>query len=261
MPSTGTALQERKTMTATPQTQMATPQGPADGTAAQMARTVLIVAALWTASSVGYYALVDALGLASGYDGAPVLFTAYYLGWAFLAAWVFRSLFSQVLTRDRLTREGLALLPILAGFGLFVVYGLPLLPSVSDIRAPASPPEFMFASAWYYLPKSADILFQQVLVAALILTGWRAGLGLWVLSLAIALAFGLFHLGLAFDGFLWLYVARFTLAATLFGALLPWLYLRVRSGFRYAYSLHWGFYAADATLTHFLLAAPPWAHV
>jgi hypothetical protein len=225
----------------------------------QMTRTLLVVVALWTVSSKGYYALVDALGLESGYDGAPVLFTAYYLGWTLLAAWLFRSLFADVLKRDRLTHEGLALLPILAAFGLFAVYILPLLPSVSEVRAPSNPPEFMFATAWYYLPKSADILFQQVLVAALIFTGVRAGLGLGVLSLGTAVAFGLFHLGLAFDGFIWLYVARFTLAATLFGALLPYLYLRVRSGFLYAYSLHCGFYAADAVLTHFLLAAPPWA--
>ncbi|WGW04117.1 hypothetical protein [Tropicibacter oceani] len=224
-----------------------------------IARTLFIVAALWIVSSQGYYALVDALGLENGYDGAPILFTGYYLGWAGVAAWLFRSLFNDVLDRDRLTREGLALLPILAGFAVFVVYVLPLLPKVSEVRAPANPPEFMFASAWYYLPKSADILFQQVLISALILTGVRAGLGLGAMSLGMAATFGLFHLGLAFDGFLWLYVARFTLAATLFGALLPYLYLRMRSGFRWAYSLHWSFYAADAVLTHLLLAAPPWA--
>ncbi|WP_372841825.1 hypothetical protein [Phaeovulum sp.] len=225
----------------------------------QVARALLIVAALWTVSSRGYYVLVDALGLDSGYDGAPVLFTAYYLGWATLAAWLFRPLFAEVLNRDRLAREGLAMLPILAAFGLFTVFVLPLLPYVSEVRAPANPPEFMFASAWYYLPKSADILFQQVLIAALIFTGVRVGFTLGVMSVGLAVSFGLFHLGLAFDGFIWLYVARFTLAATLFGALLPYLYLRVRSGFRWAYSLHWGFYAADATLTHLLLAAPPWA--
>lgn len=241
------------------QRQVLSAQGPATGTPSQIAGTLLVVAALWTVSSEGYYALVEAGELADGYDGAPVLFTAYYLGWAALAALMFRGLFAEVLNRDRIAREGLALIPILAAFGLFVVYVLPLLPSVSELRAPPNPPEFMFASAWYYLPKSADILFQQVLVAALILTGWRAGFGLKMLSISVGAAFGLFHLGLAFDGFLWLYVARFTLAATLFGALLPYLYLRVRNGFRYAYSLHWGLYAADAILTHFLLAAPPWA--
>lgn len=224
---------------------------------AQVARTLFIVATLWIVSSQAYYALVEALGLVSGYDDAPVVFTAYYLGWAALAGWLFRALFAEALNRNQLAREGLALLPILAAFGLFVIFVLPLLPNVSEVRAPPNPPEFMFASAWYYLPKSADILFQQVLIAALILTGVRAGLSLGVLSVGMAMAFGFFHLSLAFDGYIWLYVARFTLAATIFGALLPYFYLRLSNGFRWAYALHWGFYAADATLTHFLLAAPP----
>lgn len=244
-------------MTETSQPQIV--KGLAEAVSGQMTRMLLIAAALWMVSSTGYYALVDVLGLESGYDGAPALFTAYYIGWAILAAWLFRAVFVDVLRRDRLTREGLALLPILVAFGLFAVFVLPLLPKVSEVRAPLNPPEFMFASAWYYLPKSADILFQQVLVAALIFTGWRAGFGLGVLSLIMATAFGLIHLGLALDGFTWLYVARFTLCATAFGALLPYLYLRVSSGFRWAYGLHWGFYAADSVLTHFLLAAPPWA--
>lgn len=246
-------------MTSTTETHPTPLLGLFTGATGQIARTLFIVAALWMVSSQIYYTLVDALGLDSGYDGAPVLFTAYYLGWTAVAVWLFRALFADVLTPDRVAREGLALLPVLMAFGLFMIYVLPLLPNVSDIRAPKNPPEFMFASAWYYLPKSADILFQQVLVAALVFTGVRAGLGLRVMSIGMAAAFGLFHLGLALDGFLWLYVARFTLAATLFGAALPFLYLRLRSGFRWAYTLHWGFYAADATLTHFLLAAPPWA--
>ncbi len=79
-----------------------------------------------------------------------------------------------------------------------------------------------------------------------------------IVLIAMARAFGLFHLSLALDGFTHLDVARFTLAATAFGALLPYLYLRVRHGFRWAYSMHWGGYAAEAALTHFLLAAPPW---
>ena len=113
----------------------------------QEARAVGIVAVLWLVSSQGYYTLVDALGLESGYDGGPVLFTTYYLGWAALALWLFRSLITETLDRSAIAREGLVMLPILAGFALFVIYGLPLLPNVSEFRAPSEPPEFMFASA------------------------------------------------------------------------------------------------------------------
>ncbi|MCG3268550.1 hypothetical protein [Yoonia sp. I 8.24] len=219
----------------------------------------MIAAMLWVVSSQGYYLIKDSFAFEAGYDSAPILFTAYYLAWSAIALWSFRSLIAESVNPNTMTREAVILVSILGCFALFVIYGLPLLPNVSELRAPSEPPDFMFASAWYYLPKSAEILFQQVLAAAIILTAGRAGYRLSTITLGMALAFGSFHLLLAFDGFTPTYVTRFTISATAFGALLPYLYLRANSGFRWAYSLHWGFYAVDAVLTHFILAAPPWA--
>ena len=221
-----------------------------------LAPTFAAVAALWSVSSWGYYAAVGALGLENGYDEAPVLFAAYYLGWAGATATLLRGSLGKGFTR----KDAAALAPMLALYGLFVALVLPLLPDVSALRAPADPPEFMFASAWYYLPKSADILFQQVLVAAMVRRADAAGLSLRAISLLMAALFGGFHLTLALDGFTPLYVARFTVAAALFGAVVPRLYLRSPHGFRWAYGLHWGWYALDATITHLVLAVPPWAN-
>lgn len=223
------------------------------------ARAVLVAALFWLVSMRAYYALVAALDLERGYDGAPILFTAYYLGWTAIALLVFRRVIAASVARATVARETLIMVPILAGFAVFVIYVMPFFPKVSPLRAPSEPPEFMFASAWYYLPKSADILFQQTLVAALILTAARAGYSLRVIAAGTALAFGGLHLMLAFAGFTALYVARFSLSAAVMGAVLPYLYLRCSRGLRWAYTLHCGFYALDATLTHFILAAPPWA--
>ncbi|WP_132249018.1 hypothetical protein [Primorskyibacter sedentarius] len=74
-----------------------------------MARAVGIVAVLWLVSSQGYYSLVAALGLESGYDEAPVLFTAYYLGWAALALWLFRPLTTEPLDHSTIAREVLVM--------------------------------------------------------------------------------------------------------------------------------------------------------
>ena len=200
---------------------------------------------------------MDALGLEAGYDDAPVLFAAYYLGWTALTLAAFRRVLGGALARPKLMGHALALAPILAAYAAFVALALPLLPEVSVWRAPPQPPEFMFASAWYYLPKSADILFQQVLVAAMVRRAHAAGMGIRVIALMMAALFGGFHLTLALDGFTPLYVARFTVAAALFGLIVPHLYLRTRRGFAWAYALHWGFYAADAAITHLVLAVPP----
>lgn len=220
----------------------------------------LTVAAIWMASSWCYYVLVEALALESGYDDAPILFAGFYLFWSGVALVVFRSLMRAHVTPRRIAGHVIALSPILAIYALYVVVILPLLPDVSVVRAPTNPPEFMFASAWYYLPKSADILFQQILVAVMVLSAARAMISLPVISVGMAVLFGGFHLLLIFDGFTLFYVARFTIAATAFGLTIPWLYLRTHYGFRWAYGLHWSFYAVDAAVTHLVLAVPPWAN-
>ncbi|WP_156174425.1 hypothetical protein [Hoeflea sp. IMCC20628] len=221
--------------------------------------TLLSVAGLWSVSSYGYYVLVEAFGLESGYNDAPGLFAAYYLIWTGLAVLWFRRVLAGSLVRRKILAHAKAMVPVMAVFAIFVAVILPSLPPVSMWRAPSDPPEFMFASGWYYLPKSADILFQQVLVASLIYTAAELKLRLTTIAIGMGLMFGGFHLLLALDGFSPLYVTRFTIAATLFGLVVPYLYLRLKHGFRWAYGLHWSFYAFDAAVTHLILAVPPWA--
>ncbi|MEP3331047.1 hypothetical protein [Sedimentitalea sp.] len=130
---------------------------------------LLAVAALWVMSSWCYYAFVDGLGLESGYDDAPLLFAGFYLIWSWIALTLFRPILGKQVTPKRLIKHAVALAPILLVYALYLTVLLPLLPDVSELRAPPDPPEFMFASAWYYLPKSVDILFQQILVAVMVL--------------------------------------------------------------------------------------------
>ena len=229
-----------------------------DHYAVQMALTLFSVAVLWSVSSYGYYALVEALGLKSGYNEAPATFAAYYLIWSGIALLWFRNALKDGLTLPPVLAHVRAMLPVLAVCVAFVAVVLPSLPPVSMWRAPADPPEFMFASGWYYLPKSADILFQQVMVAAIVVRAEGLKFRLISIAIGLSLGFGGFHLLLALDGFAPFYVARFTLAACIFGLIAPYIYLRRQDGFRWAYALHWSFYALDATVTHFLLAVPKW---
>ncbi|MGJ8570221.1 MAG: hypothetical protein ACSHXI_05905 [Hoeflea sp.] len=220
-----------------------------------MGMALLIVAIMWSVSSWGYYALVHALALERGYDQAPMLVSGYYLMWSIAAAAAFWSVLSSRLTLPLVTGHLRTLIPALLIFGTYVAMILPLLPEVSVELAPPNPPEFMFASAWYYLPKSTDILFQQVLISAMVFSAARTKISLPKISLGMAVLFGGFHLLLALEGFTALYVIRFTIAASIFGLFVPYLYLKTRYGFRWAYGLHWSFYAVDATVTHFMLGA------
>ena len=223
---------------------------------AQLFPTLLTAAFLWTISSWGYYAVVEVLGLERGYDQAPFTFVTYYLAWSLIAMFAFRRALARELTTVSIANHAIALFPILILIGLFSTLVLPLFPDISVFRAPPNPPEFMFSSAWYYLPKSTDILFQQVMIAAIVRTADHLKIRIVYIAFLLATMFGGIHLTLALDGFTSLYVARFTAAAVIFGFCAPFLYLRVKHGFRWAYTAHFTFYLLDSVLTHLLLAVP-----
>ena len=102
---------------------------------------------IWSVSSWGYYALVGAMALDSGYDDAPVIFAGYYLVGSVIVLLAFRPDFKRRLSRPALSGHAIAIAQILAAYGLFVAAVLPLFPDVSIDRAPLNPPDFMFASA------------------------------------------------------------------------------------------------------------------
>jgi hypothetical protein len=115
---------------------------------------VLMVAALWSASSVGYYEIKDKLGLSNGYQDAALLYSAYYLGFTVLAALVFK----HRLRAWHPPAHGV--LPILAVLGMIAVFTLVVLPALPEIDlslAPSEPPKFMFADAMYYVAKSETL--------------------------------------------------------------------------------------------------------
>lgn len=213
---------------------------------------ILMIGVLWSVSSVGYYRIKDIFGLSNGYKEAPFTYAAYYLGFSVLAAILFRH---RLRAWHTPAHSGLPILAVLGMIAVFTLGVLPNLPKIDMSHAPLEPPEFMFANALYYFAKSFEILFQQALILTLVLVfssfGWR----MLRIELVTALLFGLFHFTLIFDGFTGFYVARFTIAATCFGAIVPTLMLSTRNGVTLSYALHWGFYAVDNVFTHLMLSA------
>ncbi|MBV2361507.1 hypothetical protein KUH32_17220 [Thalassococcus sp. CAU 1522] len=214
---------------------------------------IAVIAALWSLSSVGYYAIRDQLGLANGYRDAPFVYAVYYLGFTMVAVPLFR----HRLRTWHPPAHGV--LPIIAVVGMIVAFTvgiLPVLPEIDLSLAPRNPPEFMFADAMYYVAKSFEILFQQLLILTLVLVFHSFGWRMLRIGIVTAALFGLFHLSLVFNGATSFYVARFTIAATCFGAVVPSLILATRNGATLSFGLHWGFYVADNIFTHFMLSSP-----
>ena len=117
------------------------------------------------------------------------------------------------------------------------------------------PPDLVAATPWYFLPKSIDILFQQLLVLALVLALSAKRFSLRRISIYRAAMFGSVHVLLAFGGVPFGYVIRFMISAAAFGFLFPYLLLRVPNWLAYSYVIHWLYYALSVVMPHVFLAS------
>lgn len=213
-----------------------------------LTRRILAVAALWTLSDIGFYTLLPALGLTLSYNQnamAIALYYFYWIGLSFIWLWPVLSTWPRharwATFQNTWASAALWTLFFLLAIG-FAAYVMPELPAF-DAQGRENPPDMPQADPWYFLPKSVDIFFQQLLVGALVLSLAEAGLRLRRMAWICAALFGASHLLLLLGGVPVGYVLRFTLMATVFGFVFPWLILRVRNGFAFSYMAHWSFYA------------------
>jgi hypothetical protein len=221
---------------------------PQDG---QLLQTLAQIAAIWIVSDVGYYFLLPVLGVHPSYEAGSVAVTLYYAFWVGIAVITFWPLYGRWTTgwatfENRL-RSYVVWSLAFAGCTLFAAYILPRLPPTPWTQ-PFSPPEVRTATPWYFLPKSVDILFQQLLIVALVLSLSVRQVSLGKISVSCALLFGGSHALLAFGEVPWGYVIRFMIASAAFGLVFPHLILRVRNGLAYSYVVHWLYYAITVSM-------------
>ncbi|MFN3293540.1 MAG: hypothetical protein ACK414_08815 [Gemmobacter sp.] len=210
--------------------------------------TLATVCALWVLSDAGYYVVLPWLGFSPSYNHDPAAAALYYLYWigvAVILLWPTLATWSDHACWPSFSSAPVAIALwtlLLAAAVAYVAHVLPALPRF-DAAGRLSPPDMPQANAWYFLPKSVDILFQQILIAALVLGLANARVPLRRMAVLCGLLFGLTHLLLLLGGSPVGYTVRFTGFATLFGLVFPVLFLRVPNGFALSYAAQWAFYA------------------
>ncbi|MCC7428050.1 MAG: hypothetical protein IT557_14210 [Alphaproteobacteria bacterium] len=215
--------------------------------------TLARIAAVWVLSDLSFYFLLPALGLTASYNDGFVAASVHYVYWTGIAIIAFSPLYAAWFRNsprpafDQQLASYLLWSFAFGGFVLFAAYVLPRLPPPVWDQS-WSPPEVRIATSLYFLPKSIEILFQQLLILALVLALAARGLGIGRISGICALSFGGVHVLLALGGMPVGYVVRFMIAATVFGLVFPVLILRVPNGLAYSYSLHWIYYAVTVTM-------------
>ncbi|SFR49626.1 hypothetical protein [Litoreibacter janthinus] len=216
-----------------------------------LALVVGLIATAWTMSSIGYYQLAGLLGKPGGYNEGPRVFALYYGIWCLVVFAIFHPALSAWAKRSSPPEDRIALFVMLTACALFTFAVLPFLPA-ADIPTEESVNEIIIAEPWYFLPKTIEILFQQILMTALVVALAAQKLRIGQIAFLTAVLFGGFHLTLALDGANPFYVLRYTIAATLFGAVTPYQMLKMRNGFVYSFALHWGWYAFDTMVWRFV---------
>lgn len=214
---------------------------------AALARVLAEIAGIWVLSDIGYYFVLPVLNIDRSYNAGSTGIAIYYVFWIGIAAITFWHLYSRWTTPSNRLRTYVVWSALFAGCTLFAGYVLPTLPPTKWVQ-PWSAPDVAVATQWYFLPKSVEILFQQLLIAALVLSLFDAKFSLMKISIGCAAAFGAIHLLLGFGGMPFGYVVRFVVAATVFGFLFPYLILRVRNGLAYSYMVHWIYYAITVAM-------------
>lgn len=103
----------------------------------------------------------------------------------------------------------------------------------------------------YLFAKSFEIIFQQLLIIALVAILRQTGVEDVLIYLIFSLLFGFLHLplmkirGKRFGIY-------FSIAAFISGFLFPYLIIHVHEGFIYSYMAHWGFYIGTGILYNLL---------
>ena len=219
---------------------------------------IATAAGVWSLSSLLYFRIATWLGLSNPYNDAPILFSAYYAGWSLAVIVIFRRSYLAWAQSELPPRNLWPKILVATLCAAFAAWGVNRLPPV-EWPDPSGPPDLLAATTFYFLPKSFEILFQQIIMTTMIVALYQRGLAIGRIAVVMAIMFGGFHLALVLNGKDAFYMLRYTVAATAFGAAVPWLQLRVRNGFVWSYGLHWGFYALDAALARVLAPGAPLA--
>lgn len=217
-------------------------------------RPIAYIALIWVISDLGYYFLLPRLGVTPAYNESSLAIALYYSYWVGFSVVLFWPLYATWQRESRWQPFENRLVSVaiwtvcFVGAVAFVGFVMPALPPFITPEGKL-PPELPLADSWYFLPKSVDVLFQQLLVASLVLSLAALETSLMRIAVICAVLFGASHLLLLFGGAPIGYVIRFTFAASVFGFVFPYLMLRVRNGLAYSYMVHWSFYAVTIVLS------------
>ncbi len=209
---------------------------------------------MWTLFNIGYYLALPAFGYAINYDTSPVIIMAYYMLCACITiAYFWKTYHSWFRLDSRVFWYAVLSLSLSTILWIFV-YLFSFFPTLHGPTV-STYTDIIRATPWYFLPKSMEILVQQLLVSVLVIELYEHYKSLKAVIIGYAICFGGAHIILFFFNHSSAqYSTIMTTGAFLSSFIFPYLMLKIRGGFVYTYALHFAFYIALAAIFH---AFPP----
>ncbi len=213
-------------------------------------KRIIEVAGFWALANIGYYLLFPAFGYELDYNTEPLYIAAYFLVCTALCLYYYWPLFkySPVFEGRIKTESVISLGFAMVTWGLLYVFSF-----FPTLKGPALAPytDILLATPWYFAPKMAEILLQQLLIAVFVLELKVQFRSLYQVIIAYAVAFGGIHVLLfALSAAPSQHATFMTLGALLSSFIFPYLLLRVHGGFIYTYAIHVLFYIALVLILH-----------
>lgn len=200
---------------------------------------VLIGIGVFIAWELLYATLSQAIDISGA--GRSILAGFYFSLWAAISAYLFRDLLMEVrILRLHVIFLGL-FLAVLVVFYSFIPSQV--LNEMWVFQHGYDNLHIIDPRGWYVFRKSAEIAFQQVLIASGVIILHRYFHSLWVVSLICITVFGLAHLS-QFVGHTTTWIIVSGLAAAVSSVAFPYLILRIPGGIAYTFLFHWLFYVS-----------------
>ena len=211
------------------------------------------IIAIWAVANGGSYIIPQFFGFSVSYNTSPGPLAMYFGFWVLFTLYYFWNIYRQWLRYDLgIWVYVLLSVEISAAIG-GLIYALSFLPILhGPLVSPYS--DLLFATPWYFLPKSMEILLQQLLVVALVLELKARFETYKKVLIGYLICFGGAHVILFFYIGVPLYYATIMTSGSILSAFIfPRLILNVRGGFVYSYIIHFMFYVLLVAFLHVLL--------
>lgn len=206
---------------------------------------VIKIGSIWFMAMVSYHIFLPELGIVLSYNNTPYLSFIFFVVFIFISIYSLSSVYHNVSLPMDKRRWTYAL--ILTVYATFLFVALRILELNTAPPTLALHPEIVSATPMYFLPKTAEVLLQHILIITLVIALSRRIKSLRGIIAAYAVIFGGAHLWLYFlTDVPNLYTLIITVSAIASSLVFPYLITRIKSGFIYGFLIHLAFYVIVA---------------